>query len=85
MSNIEGGLFICYRHNFETDNVKKWDEHCFEEGHTEDVQQQCKNCGEWNHDPEYPRPERMVERMHANEQNIILLKCENCEGNTNEL
>jgi hypothetical protein len=81
--SIEGGVFICYQHEYETDSVKKWDKHCNEMGHTLEISQQCKRCGEWNNDMKYPYPERYVERMHSNkeeDQNVIVLKCLNCES-----
>ncbi len=80
--SLEGGRFICYRHEFETDSVKKWDEHCFKTQHTINAVQQCKKCNEWNTVEEMPIPERFVERSHSNkpeDQNVIVLKCPNCE------
>ena len=85
--SVEGGAFICYQHEFETGNVKKWDEHCHKAKHTLDVNQQCKDCGEWNTDHEYPYPERYVERSHANnpDDKVIVLKCKNCGDLVNEV
>jgi hypothetical protein len=79
--SLEGGAFICYRHEFETDSVKKWDKHCYETKHTCDINQQCRRCGDWNRVEDYPVPERMVERMHSNKEedkDVIVLKCKNC-------
>ena len=84
--SLEGGAFICYRHDFETNNVKTWDRHCHETGHTIDSVQQCKKCGEWNEVKEYPIPERFVERSHSNkpeDQNVLVLKCSKCGDSTN--
>lgn len=80
--SLEGGLFICYRHDFETGSVKEWDKHCYEKKHTQDIVQQCPKCKEWNVDHEFPTPERMVERMHANnpDDKVIVLKCQFCKG-----
>lgn len=85
--SIEGGTFICYRHDFESDDVKEWDQHCFEEGHTIDATQQCKQCGEWNEIKEYPYPERFVELSHANTgKDVLVLKCSKCgEIDNNEV
>jgi len=80
--SLEGGAFICYKHEYETSDVKKWDKHCFEKGHTVDMVQQCKKCGEWNQVKDYPIPERFVERSHSNkpeDKDVILLKCPNCQ------
>jgi hypothetical protein len=81
--SLEGGAFICYRHEFETGNVKTWDRHCFETKHTINTVQQCKKCGEWNSVEDMPIPERFVERSHSNkpeDQDVIVLKCPKCEG-----
>jgi len=79
--SLEGGRFICYMHEYETYDVKKWDKHCFEKNHTLSVNQQCKKCGEWNAVPDYPIPERFVERSHSNKEedkDVIVLKCPKC-------
>ena len=80
---IEGGAFICYKHEFETQSVKKWDKHMYEIEHpTLDVNQQCKKCGEWNAEFGLLHPERFVERMHSNkpeDENVIVLKCPKCD------
>jgi hypothetical protein len=79
--SLEGGRFICYRHEFETGSVKAWDRHCFDKGHTIDCTQQCKKCGEWNEVKDYPIPERFVERSHSNKEedkDVLVLKCAKC-------
>ena len=84
--SLEGGAFICYRHEFETSSVKTWDRHCHEFGHTLDINQQCKMCGNWNREENYPCPPRFVERSHSNkpeDTNVIVLKCKNCGFNSN--
>ena len=84
--SLEGGKFICYRHEFETGNVKAWDRHCHEFKHTVDAVQQCQNCKEWNEAKDYPYPERFVERSHSNkpeDQNVLVLKCSKCGDSTN--
>jgi hypothetical protein len=53
----------------------------FEIYHPLQVNQQCKKCKEWNQET-IPHPERYVERMHSNkpeDQNLIVLKCPNCD------
>ena len=80
--SIEGGAFICGSHEFETDDVKTWDRHCYEFKHTVDTVQQCKKCGQWNEAKELPYPERFVERSNSNKEedaNVIVLKCPKCE------
>lgn len=80
--SIEGGIFICYQHEYETGSVKKWDKHLTEKYHELVVNQQCKNCGEWNQ-ATMPHPERFVERMHSNrpeDKDFIVLKCEKCKS-----
>ena len=88
MSVIEGGAFICFRHDFMTDSVKTWDRHCYEFGHTQDVTQQCKKCGEWNEEKDRPIPERYIELTHMSpdklqeqigRRDVIVLKCKKCE------
>ena len=85
--SLEGGRFICYRHDFETDSVKTWDRHCYEFKHTLDAVQQCPKCKEWIVDHKFPMPERYVERSHANnpDDKVIVLKCQNCESLNNEV
>ena len=45
--SIEGGRWECNKHNFETDDIHKWDAHCYKykSEHTLDVTQSCPNCG----------------------------------------
>jgi hypothetical protein len=79
--SIEGGVFQCFVHDYETGSVKKWDKHMYEIYHPLQVNQQCKKCKEWIQDT-VPHPERFVERMHSNkpeDQNLIVLKCPNCD------
>lgn len=80
--SIEGGIFICYQHEYETGSVKKWDKHLYETYHPLNINQQCKKCGEWNQGT-MPHPERFVERMHSNnpaDKDFIVLKCEKCKS-----
>ena len=83
--SIEGGLFQCFVHEFETGSVKKWDKHMTETYHPLEVKQQCPKCKEWNEET-IPHPERYVERMHSNEKDVIVLKCRKCDlDNNNEI
>jgi len=78
--SIEGGAFICYRHDYVTSNVKEWDKHCYETGHEEIVVQHCLICGNIK-EGVIKRPERMVERLHSNkpeDENVLYLKCDKC-------
>jgi len=81
--SIEGGAFICYKHEYETFSVKNWDKHMYEIEHpTLEVTQQCKKCGQWNVERNLLHPERFQERMHSNKEedaNVIVLKCPNCD------
>ena len=81
--SIEGGIFICYQHEFETGSVKKWDKHLVEEYHPLDINQQCTKCGHWNQ-ARMPHPEHYIERMHANnpDDKVIVLKCSKCGQDT---
>jgi len=79
--SIEGGRFICYKHQYETGDVKRWDKHLVEFPHELEVRQQCKKCGQWNKETLPTHPERFVERSHSNkpeDQDLIVLKCPNC-------
>jgi len=80
--SIEGGIFICYKHEYETESVRNWDKHMYELEHELHVEQKCKKCGQWNSEILPTHPERYVERMHSSkpeDENVILLKCPNCE------
>lgn len=45
MSFIEGGDFVCFVHNFTTDNIEDWDKHCFKTRHTISGSTGCVACG----------------------------------------
>lgn len=45
MSMIEGGEFICYRHEFSTEDIEEWNNHCIKNGHTISGVAPCVNCG----------------------------------------
>jgi len=86
---IEGGAFICYKHEYETTSVMKWDKHMSEIPHpTLEVTQKCKKCGQWNTERNLLHPARYVERMHSikpEDQNVIVLKCPKCDTTNNEV
>ena len=81
--SIEGGAFICYKHEYETFSVKNWDKHMSEIDHpTLEVTQTCKKCGQDNIERYLPHPPRFVERMNSNkpeDKDVILLKCPKCD------
>lgn len=83
--SIEGGKFTCTVHNFETEDVKAWDDHCFEDPeHTLKVIKQCPNCLEETGEKfefrelAYPYPKKFVEKAHKKQATGILLKCPQC-------
>ena len=58
---------------FETSSVKEWNEHCTEEGHTEEGSTKCRDCGKqitFKNLPYHP----FDEQGHKN----ISLQCPNC-------
>lgn len=44
MSSLEGGDFLCSRHNFRTDDIDSWNEHMGKEAHTDIVDTHCIEC-----------------------------------------
>ena len=46
MSIIEGGAFICGRHDFETSSITEWNDHMDDGDHFEDGSTACIKCGE---------------------------------------
>ena len=47
MSIIEGGgIFKCSRHEFETESIDDWNDHCSDGDHFEEGNTVCTNCGE---------------------------------------
>lgn len=46
MAFVEGGAFKCSAHDFETESVAEWNEHCIDnEAHTESGETLCTRCG----------------------------------------
>lgn len=46
MAFVEGGAFKCSVHDFETESVAEWNEHCIDnEAHTESGETRCTRCG----------------------------------------
>lgn len=78
--SIEGGAFVCYTHdNFSTTDVKEWDKHCNETGHTLQIIQKCPECGTENRDDNYPYPKNYVRKAHEGTGQSIVLDCNNCK------
>jgi hypothetical protein len=84
MGSIEGGAFSCKLHNFTTENVQDWDEHCFgDPDHTLKVQKICINCAEEGIRTEFveeavPYPKKFVEKSHSKQFPGIQLPCPKC-------
>lgn len=46
MAFVEGGAFKCSAHDFETESVAEWNEHCNDNpAHTESGETLCTRCG----------------------------------------
>jgi DNA-directed RNA polymerase subunit RPC12/RpoP len=46
MAFVEGGAFKCSAHEFETESVAEWNEHCVDNpAHTESGETACTRCG----------------------------------------
>lgn len=47
MAFVEGGAFKCSSHDFETESIKEWNEHCKDNpSHTEMGETLCITCGD---------------------------------------
>jgi hypothetical protein len=44
MSLVEGGGWTCYTHDFETNDVNKWNKHCSDGEHFEYGTTYCRGC-----------------------------------------
>ena len=79
MAFVEGGAFKCSRHDFETESIKEWNEHCKDnDAHTESGETLCVSCGEkvlFEDLPYHPIDERTGSKN-------ISLRCEECENKT---
>lgn len=74
MSIIEGGAFICGRHNFETSSIAEWNDHMDDGNHFEEGSTVCIKCGDpikYNDLPYHPFDK-------AGSKNIQL-RCNECE------
>ena len=79
--SIEGGRWECNRHDFETDDIHKWDAHCYKykKEHTLDVKQICPNCGTENKETiDYVKDYTF--KAHSPTGSGILLECSKCFG-----
>ena len=75
--SIEGGAFECFKHDFKTNNVQEWDEHCYENEHTLTVKC-CPDCG-CTQDKKISYPKNFVEKSHQGKE-VFQLKCEDCSA-----
>jgi hypothetical protein len=72
-----GGKLICPRHDFETTDVKKWNEHCSDGDHFEEGNTVCIVCGErieFSGLPFHP--------FDAVGSKNVRLKCDECDAKT---
>lgn len=73
MSSIVGdGTLKCFLHDFETTDINEWNDHCINEGHTEEGSTCCIGCGvriEFSNLPYHP--------ITPNGKNIAL-RCDTC-------
>ena len=79
MAFVEGGAFKCSAHDFETESVKEWNEHCIGDPmHTEMGETLCSICGDkviFEGLPYHPINE-------ATGSKNISLRCDACESKT---
>ena len=75
MSLIEGGNFICYRHDFETDTIDEWNAHCDDGDHFEAGTTLCKDCGETVVFTDLP-----FKKLGPDGSKGLSLHCEDCES-----
>ena len=77
MAFVEGGAFKCSSHDFETESIKEWNEHCKDNpSHTEMGETLCVSCGDkvyFTDLPYHPIDERTGSKN-------ISLKCEECDN-----
>lgn len=76
MAFVEGGAFKCSVHEFETESVAEWNEHCIDNpAHTESGETLCTRCGVkilFEGLPYHPID------TNTGSKNVSL-RCENCE------
>ena len=72
--SIEGGAFVCGKHDFTTESIEAWNEHMQEEAHTDIVDTHCIEC-----DKEFTR-EIPFQPIQADGSKGISLRCDECEA-----
>ena len=77
MAFVEGGAFKCSAHDFETESVVEWNEHCIDNpAHTESGETACVRCGAKVYFSNLP--------YHPIDPNTgsknISLRCEECDS-----
>ena len=77
MAMIEGGAFKCSRHNFETESIEAWNDHCDDGDHFEAGSVQCSKCRTVFQFDGLP-----FHRLDAGGSKNISLMCEDCESKT---
>lgn len=70
MSMLEGGDFVCYIHNYKTDNSSKWEYHCFKTNHMIEGYTQCLVC---------KKPVNFKDIPFMGLNNSPQLRCEKCK------
>src|ERR1044072_8594768 len=76
---IIGGPLKCSLHEFETEDINEWNDHCEQSGHTETGETACINCGTSIKFENIP-----YQRITPRGKNIQL-KCEECYNNSEDL
>jgi hypothetical protein len=77
MAFVEGGAFKCAAHDFETESVKEWNDHCDGDPmHTEQGETLCVSCGDKVYFEDLPY-HRINEKTGSKD---ISLKCEECDN-----
>lgn len=77
MSLIEGAAFHCYVHDFETQSIDEWNNHCDNDQHTEQGKTECTSCGVLVEFTDLP-----FHKLQADGSKHVSLKCEECDAKT---
>jgi DNA-directed RNA polymerase subunit RPC12/RpoP len=76
MAFVEGGAFKCSAHDFETESVAEWNQHCRDNPiHTESGETLCTSCGTKIFFEKLPYHPIDINTGSKN----ISLRCEDCE------
>lgn len=79
MAAIIGGPLNCSLHDFQTEDINEWNEHCTSTGHTESGETACINCGATIRFENVP-----YQKVTASGKNLQL-KCQDCYNNSEDL